>query len=475
MDARIVEFSGLLRHHGLRVSTAEMLDAIAALVHTGVDERAVVRDVLRSTCVKRRTDIPLFDELFDLYFSALGNALREVAEKGEAGAATAADLQSLLDRVAAMLEGREISEIARALLEADEGTLERRLREAMERTTGEAQAAGRGFAEGRFAHALGDQLDLAGIRTEIDALADALAADGASPDDIEALRELAARRLADLAEAIKRAARIESAREKPRSRDEAQVGELGEKSFYYLSEEEMRRMNDAVKRLAERLHSVVAVRRLRSRRGRLDLHRTLRHNARYGGVPFDVRFDRRRRHRPRIVVLCDVSDSVRNVSRFMLQFVYSLQDLYARVRSFIFVSEVGEVTRLFEEHEAGEALDRALRGNVVNVFAHSDFGRAFKSFHRDHLGSIDRRTTVILLGDARNNYNLPHEWVLADVRLRAKQVIWLNPESRATWGFGDSEMDRYAPHCDVVAECRNLNQLYRVVDRLLTRDLGGLH
>jgi uncharacterized protein with von Willebrand factor type A (vWA) domain len=151
----------------------------------------------------------------------------------------------------------------------------------------------------------------------------------------------------------------------------------------------------------------------------------------------------------------------------MLQFVYSLQDLYSKVRSFIFVAEVGEVTRLFEDNEINEAIELALRGQVINVFAHSDFGRAFKAFHREHLATIHRRTTVIILGDARNNYNLPHEWVLKDVKQRAKQVIWLNPESRTTWGFGDSEMDRYGPFCTVVEECRNLGQLYRVIDRLV--------
>ncbi len=476
MEERILEFAALLRQHGLRVSTAETLDALGALVCTGIEERALVRDVLRTTCVKRSGDIPVFDELFDLYFSALGDALRESVSQGEAASPLSPeDLAELLQRIAELLEGREVSEIARALLLADEGTLERRMREAMQRTGEQAEAQGRGFAEGRFAHGLGEQLDLAGLRAELEQLGQAFSDEGLPIEDLEAFRELSERRLAELADAVKRAARLEGGRQKPKPRDEAQLGELGEKSFYYLSEDETRRMNEAVKRLAQRLHNVVSVRRVRARRGRLDLHRTLRHNAQFGGVPFDVRFERRRRHRPRIVILCDVSDSVRNVSRFMLQFVYSLQDLYSRVRSFIFVAEVGEVTRLFEGHDAGKALDAALQGNVINIFAHSDFGRAFKDFHRDHFGAIDRRTTVIVLGDARNNYNLPHEWVLKDLQLRARQVIWLNPESRATWGFGDSEMDRYSPFCSLVAECRNLNQLYRVVDRLVTRDLRESH
>ena len=133
-------------------------------------------------------------------------------------------------------------------------------------------------------------------------------------------------------------------------------------------------------------------------------------------MPFRIVFDRKRKDKPQVMVLCDVSDSVRNVSRFMLQFVYSLQDLYSKVRSFIFVADIGEVTQLFAENDANQAIEQALHGNLINVYAHSDFGRAFRGFHRDHLAAVNKRTTVIVLGDARNNYNLPHEWVLKDIQ-----------------------------------------------------------
>jgi uncharacterized protein with von Willebrand factor type A (vWA) domain len=266
---------------------------------------------------------------------------------------------------------------------------------------------------------------------------------------------------------IRRAVRIELEKRDQSQRERNRLSALAEKSFYYLSEDELRRMREAVTKLAQRLKNVVSIRRKRGKRGKFDVSDTLRKNLQYGGVPFRIQFDRRIRDKPQVLVLCDVSDSVRNVSRFMLQFVYSLQDLYSRVRSFIFVSEIGETTQLFDEHDTQQAIELALTGTVINVFAHSDFGRAFRTFHRDYLGAVNKRTTVIILGDARNNYNLPHEWVLRDIQLRAKQLIWLNPENKLTWGFGDSEMDRYLPFCDLVEECRNLNQLYRVIDHLV--------
>jgi uncharacterized protein with von Willebrand factor type A (vWA) domain len=468
VQSRILEFAELLRHHGLRISPAESLDALSGLSHTGMGDRETVRSALRATMVKRLMDVPVFDELFDVYFSALGQAIRETAQgAGELLGQTLEEMRDLLRKLEEMLkeQGIELSDIARALLEQDEGLLEQRLREAMEEARGEGEGNGR-FRPGAFANAVGGAFGMRELQEELEGAAEA-AGEGMAEEEAAKLREMISQRLAEMQEMMKRAAQIEEKRAEEQKRDDAGLGPIGEKSFYYLTEEEIRQMKEAVARLARRLKNVVAVKRTRTRRGVLDLQRTLRQNISYGGVPFDVRFKRKKRHKPQIVVLCDVSDSVRNVSRFMLQFVYALQDLYSRVRSFIFVAEIGEVTRLFEEHEAGQALDLSLRGDIINVFAHSDFGRAFKDFHNEHLGSINRRTTVIILGDARNNYNLAHEWVVRDIQARARQVLWLNPEAKTTWGFGDSEMDRYRPYCDLVEECRNLNQLYRVVDRLL--------
>jgi uncharacterized protein with von Willebrand factor type A (vWA) domain len=322
--------------------------------------------------------------------------------------------------------------------------------------------------EGRYSHSTAQQIGLGALSDELARLRDQLAEAGLDPELARMLQQFLERRLQDLNEMIKRAVRLEVEKKDPSTRERNRLSTLAEKSFYYLSEDEIRRMKEAVAKLAQRLKNVVAVRRRRAKRGKFDVKATLRKNLQYGGVPFKIQLDRKIRDKPQVMVLCDVSDSVRNVSRFMLQFVYSLQDLYSRVRSFVFVSDLGEVTRLFEDREISEAIDQALTGNIINVFAHSDFGRAFKAFHREFLGAVSKKTTVIVLGDARNNYNLPHEWVLRDVQMRAKQVIWLNPESRLTWGFGDSEMDRYLPYCDLAEECRNLNQLYRVIDRIVT-------
>jgi uncharacterized protein len=467
MDGKVVEFAALLRRNGVRVSLAETMDAFRALDAIGLSDRDTVRAALRTTAVKRSVDVPTFDRLFDLYFSGLGEAIREVTAATQAALGLDEDdFERFLQQLEELLreQGIEMSPLAQALLRADAGRLEQMMRDAARQAR--LDQIEHGFQEGRFTHALAAALGLGELGAEMERLRRDLA--GAAPDVARKLDEYLARRLRDLQDLMKAMVRQELDRQDVQRQDRQGLQSLAEKSFFYLTEDEIKRMDEAVRKLAQRLRNVVAVRRRRAKRGRFDSSATLRRNLQYGGVPFRIVFDRKRKDKPQVMVLCDVSDSVRNVSRFMLQFVYALQDLYSKVRSFIFVAEIGEVTQLFTEYDANQALDKALHGNLINVYAHSDFGRAFRSFHRDHLAAVNKRTTVIVLGDARNNYNLPHEWVLKDVQQRAKQVIWLNPENRMTWGFGDSEMDRYAPYCGIVEECRNLNQLYRVIDRLVT-------
>jgi uncharacterized protein with von Willebrand factor type A (vWA) domain len=469
MDDKIIEFTHLLRQNGVKVSPAENLEALSALGLVGIADRQTFKDALRSTLVKRVVDLPVYEELFDLYFTGLG----EIIKSATASTLGAMDMseeefQEFLEQLEQLLKqmGKDLSPLTRSLLTNNTGHLERMLREAAEQAN--LQNIERSFQEGQFANSLAHTLGLGDLTRDLAELKDVLEKSGIDPRLLERFLAYLDRRLQDLSHIIRSYVRAELEKKDHQLREQQRMNSLADKSFYYLTEDEIRRMREAVVKLAQRLKNIVSIRRKQAKRGRLDLQETLRKNLQYGGVPFRIVLDTRKKEKPQIIILCDVSDSVRNVSRFMLQFVYSLQDLYSRVRSFIFVSEIGEVTRLFEENDIHAATDMALRGNLINVYAHSDFGSAFRTFHRDSLSAINKRTTVLVLGDARNNYNLPHEWVLREIRQRAKQLIWLNPESRLTWGFGDSEMDRYMPHCDLVEECRNLNQLYRVIDRLVT-------
>jgi uncharacterized protein with von Willebrand factor type A (vWA) domain len=469
MESRILEFAGVLRENGLRVSPAEALDAFAVIATIGLRERTAFKAGLRAAMVKRAIDIPVFDELFEIYFFGLSDIIKKATSATMEGLALSPDeFQRFLEQVRDLLAATEqpLSALALALLTADGGRLEELLRRAAEQSA--LARITRPFQLGQHGYTLAGALGVGTVEQEFDPLRRYLEQLDVDPTLRDQMDRFLTLRLRDLRDMVSNMARLQLDQNDLNARETSRIQALAEKNFYYLTEEEIRKMNDAVTKLAQRLKNAISIKRRQTRRGRFDVKATLRRNLEHGGVPFRLRFNKRRRQKPQVVILCDVSDSVRNVSRFMLQFVYSLQDLYSKVRSFIFVSELGEITRLFEENDIHQALELALRGNVINVYAHSDFGRAFRSFHRDFLSTVNRRTTVLILGDARNNYNAPHEWILKDIRQKAKQVIWLNPENRMTWGFGDSEMDRYAPYCSVVEECRNLNQLYRLVDRLVT-------
>ena len=194
-------------------------------------------------------------------------------------------------------------------------------------------------------------------------------------------------------------------------------------------------MKAVVARLARKIKDALAMRQRQEEKGRLDSRRTIRKSLQYGGIPMEVRFRRRHREKPKLITLCDVSDSVRNASRFMLQLVWSLQECFSRVRSYVFVSEIAEVTQAFNTYPVDTAIDWALKSSSVDYHCRSDFGYAFNRFARTELESLDRKTTVLILGDARNNYNDPQAWAIRQIRERVKGIIWLNPEGPV--GLGD--------------------------------------
>jgi uncharacterized protein len=467
MEDRIVEFANVLRRNGIRVSLSENMDAFHSLGLVGVRNPLLFRNALRTTLVKRAADIKPFEELFDFFFLGIGQAIdaldRRIME--ELGL-TPEQFQKMLEQIQRFLKEMQgdLSELTRALLTGNQGELERLLREAA------SQEAADGPQESfRFTPytRMASRLQLDRVQSEIErfkAMLQMLAENG---EDLQNAMRYLDERLRDLNRLLREVIQQEQRKRGVEPRDYSQRSSLADKSFAFYTEDDIRRMNDAVTRLAQRLKNRLSVRRKKAARGRFNVKDTLRRNLQYGGVPFHIELDRRKKTKPQVMVLCDISDSVLNASRFMLQFVYSIQDLYTKVRSFVFVSDLGEVTKVFEEHEIHQAVETALKGDVIDVFSHSNFGRAFELFYKNYFAALNSKTTVLIIGDGRNNYNRPNDWVLREIQQKAKQVIWLNPESRMTWGVGDSEMPRYAPYCDVAEECRSINQLYKIVDLIV--------
>jgi uncharacterized protein with von Willebrand factor type A (vWA) domain len=467
MEERIIEFAGVLRRNGIRVSLSENMDAFRALELIGIRDPLLFRNALRTTLVKRVGDLKPFDELFDFYFLGIGQALdaldRRIME--ELGL-TPEQFQEMLEQIQELLREMEgdLSELSKALLGNNRGELERLLREAMQ------QELKNGTPDSfRFTPytRMAARLQLDRTQSEIERFKAMLQMLGETGEHLQKVMRYLDERMRDLNRLLREIIQQEQRKKGFEPRDSSQRSSLADKSFAFYTEDDIRRMNDAVARLAQRLKNRLSVRRKKATRGRFDVKKTLRKNLQYGGVPFNIQLDRRKKTKPQVMVLCDISDSVLNASRFMLQFVYSIQDLYTKVRSFVFVAEIGEVTKLFEENDIQTAVEAALKGEVIDVFSHSNFGRAFEHFYKNFFTGVNSKTTVLVIGDGRNNYNRPNDWVLREIQQKAKQLVWLNPESRMTWGIGDSEMPRYVPYCDVAEECRSINQLYKIVDLIV--------
>jgi uncharacterized protein with von Willebrand factor type A (vWA) domain len=236
----------------------------------------------------------------------------------------------------------------------------------------------------------------------------------------------------------------------------------------HATRDELATLQRALQPLSRKLAVRLARRRRHRRRGPLDFRATVRRSLSTGGVPVEPRFRHPRPAKPEIMVVADISGSVASFARFTLHLVYAIQSQFSKVRSFVFVDGIDEVTRFFEQvDDPADAVARInSEADVVWVDGHSDYGHALSVFYDRWAGEISNRTSVLILGDARNNYHATEDWVLAEIRRKARHLYWLNPEPRDYWGSGDSVVGAYGAHCDRVVECRTLRQLEKFVGDL---------
>jgi hypothetical protein len=456
MHAALVELAGLARAAGIPVSPAEVIDGHRAIELVGVADPAAVRDALAATWIKRTADRPVFAELFARFVA------RDLPTPTAVPLAVLGDaaVRALWDRVVA--RAHELGPLGRLAVGADVPELPALLRAAGERA--DLGAMGSPLEAGMIGYRIAEDLGAGGVETE---LAAEIAVAGASPAESAVVRELVAGQLADVRRRIRRWVEDEFRLRNPGFLEELAARTLADRPLARLTAAEQRALDAEIDRLADKL-----LRRFRRphrhrRRGRLDVPRTLRRALGTGGVPMAPAWRWRDRRPPRLVVLCDISDSVRAVSGFFLRLVHGLASRWQRVDSFVFVADVGATSDLFRRHDAGWAIARVLAGDVISPWASSDYGRALERFTARWLGTLTRRTTVIVLGDARSNYQPARPHLLAAIRRRAERVLWLNPEPRAAWGWGDSAMAAYQPACDRVLTVWNLASLRAAIDEVI--------
>jgi len=461
VEERILEFIGDLRRAELRISTAEALDALSASAEVGLLDRETFKSTLAATLVKEARDLETFDRIFNLYFldlEALGEGLKKALGPEDP------KVQDQLDQVLDA-ENMDLDELTELLMRGQGSEMEMAIR-------GGAQGAGLErlmyfLQVGYFSRRISDQFDWSAIERDIEKIMQALEAKGLDPGQLARIRNYLELRLEAFRRMIRQHVQRELERRAYRAGEQLTREVLSEKPLFALTPDEVAQMKSVVAKLARRIKDALALRRRQEQKGRIDSRKTIRKSLQYGGVPMEVFLKQRHREKPRLITVCDVSDSVRNASRFMLQLVWSLQECFSRVRSYVFVSEIAEVTQGFNDYPVERAIEWALKGAPVDYHCRSDFGYAFSRFANTELESLDKKTTILLLGDARNNYNDPQAWALRLIRERVKGIIWLNPEGQWGWGIGDSVMPLYAPSCDIVRECRTIGQLGEVVDNLV--------
>jgi len=446
-----------LRREGFVVSTPQAIDALRAAVLVGFGDRVTLRDAIAAVVVERRADRDRFREAFDAFFTPDRAHAGDLWSRLRARGFDVAELAALRELLDAAAERSGVTGDAPALagLLGAESELDHLLLAAgIARTLAPMTSP---LQTGFFAQQVMDQLDLPRAATALKRIRAALR---------EALGEERGQALAAaLAEELDRARRrvrmhVERTLAERVREPAAEPGRHAESvAFAGLTEAEREEVRRAIRGLAERLRGAERVRRRRARRGRIDPHRTLRESLRTGGVPFKPARRRRRRDKPRLVIVCDVSESVRAASLFMLELVHAAQELFAGTRSFVFVSELGETTRLFADHGPDAALARIYGGGVVSLAHNSNYGRALEAFEQRVAREIDRRTTVVILGDGRANYLADGAAAVGRLRERARQVLWICPEAPGSWGSGDSAMLRYAAAVTRVLVARTAKEL----------------
>jgi uncharacterized protein with von Willebrand factor type A (vWA) domain len=466
-----------LRRAGLPVSLTENLDAMEAVKHIPLEDREAFKFALAATLVKNAAHWKSFETVFEVYFSLRGKeyALGDTDE----------DMQALLDALEEMtgdqqqqdggsggmeaLTPEELAEMLfRAMMNADDAMMRAVARQAVLRFAG--MEPGRPVGGTYYLYRTLRNLDLDGLMERL----------------MEEARNQAGGELTPLEERLERD-EIEIQISKLKQEVEAEirrrlVADRGVEAmartlrkplpedvdFMHATREEMVSLRKALQPLTRKLAVRLARKRRHGRKGPLDFRNTVRHSLAYGGVPAEPKFKYPRPAKPEIFVVADISGSVAAFARFTLQLVYAISGQFSKVRSFVFIDGVDEVTSFFEGVEdINEAVHRVnTEADVVWVDGHSDYGHAFESWWEKWGKEVGPRTTVLLLGDARNNYHASQSWVVKEMRHKARHVYWLNPEPRAYWDTGDSIIGEYGNHTDGVYECRNLRQLERFVELL---------
>ena len=459
MEDRIIKFIAALRAGGVRISLAESADAFTAVDRLGVQERDAFRLSLRATLVKEATGLVVFEELFPLFFGGSdAPPMQDVTED------MSPEEAQMLAQMLRMFN-EQLRKLMEKLLRGEQ--LSQQELDQLGQLTGLNRADDLRYKDW-YTQRMLRALRFKDVQEAMQDLMQMLEQMGMTKQRLDQLQQLIQANQQALQEQIGQFAGqkiAENMSERPP--DGNAVDELMDRPFRALSDREMDLLRKEVRRLANRLRSRIALRQKRAKSGQLDAKATIRANLKHGGVPMEIKH-RDHRIRPKLVVICDISTSMRYCSELMLGLVYSLQDLVTKTHAFAFIDHLEYISPDFAGREADAAIDAVLQRMPPGYYS-TDMGYALEGFTQGYMDTVDPRTTVIVVGDGRNNYNNPRLDILAQLARRSRRLIWINPEPPMLWGSGDSDMLQYAPLCNNVVMAATLAELTDAVDELLAQ------
>ena len=486
MIEQLSGFIAELRSAGIPISLTEHLDAARAITEIPMDRRAWFKAALSATLVKDGEHQGAFDAAFEVYFAAPNAGDDEADEaQGEDGKTASSDEanQSQIDAEGkgsgkgkgrgngggggSTMSAEELAEMLYRAVAKDERDSDATIaREGVSRYAG--MEPGRAVGGTYYLYRTLRNLDLEGVIARLREEHQV----AQSPSPLAA--KLFSDELAFRGERIRKAIEREIRERLVKDRGAEALAKSVRKPLpedidvMHAGREELATLQRALYPLSRKLAARLQRKRRRGHKGPLDLRRTVRSSLSSGGVPIDPVFKHPRPAKPEMIVIADISGSVASFARFTLLLVYALSSQFSKVRSFVFIDNVDEVTEMFERAgDPSEAIHRInTEADVVHLDGHSDYGRSLREFVAEWGDEITTRSTVLILGDARNNYHDTHLDSLAFIASKARKVFWLNPEPRQYWGSGDSVIKQYEPYCDAVVECRSIRQLEAFVGEL---------
>ena len=440
------DFIHILRSSDLRVSTSESIDAMNVVSKIGFNNKSLLRDSLSFSLAKTLREKEIFNECFDNFFkenymNLKHNELPQEKFEEDIELEELNNLEKKQKNLEELYKNSDKTSLmtAMALASRDANLQDIKL-----------------FTQvGMFTRKIFDEMGLETLNNDI--FQASRQGNTERESELKNIRESLRLEIRDYVENL---VKLRTTNAGKQLREDA----LSQMRLTQADKSDYQIMSGIIKKMARRLISVHSRRKRKSQRGMLDIRSTIRANQEYDGILFETIWKKTKVDRPKIVALCDVSGSVANVSRFFLMFLHSLTEILPNVRTFAFSNNAGEVTDLFENKDIEVAAAETL---LLNGGGSTDYGQAFVDLEGLLENNIDRKTTVIILGDARSNYGDPRCDVLKTIQEKSKRILFLNPEPKSVWGTGDSEMLRFVPYCSKSKVCSSLFDLERVVDDML--------